>query len=165
MKASSKNTFLKVSIVVLVVLNLLILAVLWNSTKPKHQKADSPHTRLIEQVGFDKKQGETFKDLVNQHRKSRKGIKDKLIKARQAYFRLLGTGTDDEKKARLQELALLESEEHRLLMQHFEDVMAICKGPQQKEKLKKLVVRTASRMEAPPKGERPPHPERMRPPR
>ena len=133
-----RGNFLKITIVILVALNIGILAITWRSHFGRGNEGNKPlqagpHQRLINEVGFNDDQAEEFMDLFFLHKERIEGIQESLHEKRESLFELLNTNNDSLKNRLLDEIVDLQKKNLSLLYLHFEEVSGICKNEKQKK--------------------------------
>lgn len=142
---SKPNKFLKNSIVILIALNLMMLISLWYFLKPKEMNRMNPQERLITEVGFNENQSSQYKALMKDHKEIAEQFKKQLTEVRKAYFEDITNSNGIGNQELLDKVGYLQEKQTEALFKHFAEVAKLCSNEKQKEKFKKIILRTVSR--------------------
>ncbi len=156
----NKNKLLTGIIIALLTVNSAALIYMWRSDKAKKRTAvSSPAEYLIHKTGMDSLQKEKYYELVEEHRKATRRLKDDLKKAREDYFSFLGKEvSDSSKQSALQKINSIYVELASITFDHFTAVRALCNNDQ-KVKFDDAIEEVLNMMAGPPHppGGKPPH--------
>jgi periplasmic protein CpxP/Spy len=157
-----RNKNLKITIVILVVLNLATITLLWLG-KPKHDdmresaKKENQEVRIKEmlkkELDFSDEQAEQFLELRENHKEKAIALEDELTELKKEMFNEAMYNSNMNISDSLLNLTLESQRQLEIItFQHFQKVKQIC-TPEQQEKLFKLMHRLLG---PPPKGGPPP---------
>ena len=157
-----QNKILKIFLLVLVILNLGILGFLiWSQGHKKPPvSSNDPMQFLIQKVGFDEKQATSYRELVQEHRKTAGELRRKINDKREELFDY-NTRTGDKKRL-LDEITLLKREDEQLLYDHFARVRQLCNTNEQRQSFDSVIHKMLRKMQGPhpqgsPSHRPPPH--------
>ncbi len=159
----NKSKLLTGIIILLLLVNSAALIYLWRSNNVSKREAMlSPAEFLIRKTGMDDAQKNKYYELVKQHRKATRRLKDDLTLARETYFSFLGKNvSDSSKQSALQEMNSINNELSLITFDHFTNVRSLCNKEQQ-VKFDDAIEEVLKMMAGPPPGNRrpggkPPH--------
>lgn len=158
------NRFLKITIIVLLLINIATLCFMWSGRKhhDTHMPPSPPHGPggafefLVHELNFDEMQIKQFEALRNEHHKNAELIQEKSHDMHRRFFNLLkNLPADSGVSSQLADsMAMYQKQLEMLTFNHFKKVREICKPEQQKRFDE--VINNALEMMAP----KPPHPPR-----
>ncbi|MBL1214368.1 MAG: hypothetical protein HND52_13505 [Ignavibacteriae bacterium] len=145
-----RNKNLKITIVILVILNLATITLLWLG-KPKHEdlressKKGNQEVRikqmLKKELDFSDEQAEQFLELRKNHREKTISLEDELVQLKKEMFNEAMYNNNMNISDSLLSLTLEKQKQLEIItFQHFQKVKQIC-TPEQQEKLFKLMHR------------------------
>ncbi len=129
----NKNKLLTGFIILLLLINTAALIYMWRSNNiSKRAAIISPAEYLIRKTNMDSVQKLKYYELIKQHRKATRRLKDDLTLARETYFSFLGKNVSDStKQSALQKINSINSELSVITFNHFTSVRELCNKEQQ----------------------------------
>lgn len=165
-----KNKWLIAVIVFLLLANIGTLTFFWLNRPGggKHGQGGAAAEYIIKETGFDKKQEEEFRKLIQEHQQKVRSFRDSIRIAKDRFFKLVEQDnvTDSIKVSLAKQASELTATIDLLTLQHFEKVKAICR-PDQLKKFESIIGDAIKMMGPqgnngrpgpPPEGDRPPPP-------
>jgi len=152
--------FLKITIIVLLLVNIATLCFMWVSHNrhggahlpPPHHGRGGPNAFefLVHELKLDESQVKQFEEMRNQHHKNVQDVQEKSHDMHHRFFDLLAKNDSTSAVQLADSMAQYQKQIELLTFNHFMKVRAICKPDQQKKFDE--VINEALRMMAPPKG-------------
>jgi periplasmic protein CpxP/Spy len=158
------NRFLKITIIVLVLVNISTLAFMWSGRKHHEGHMPPPHGPngafdfLTHELNLDESQIKQFDALRKEHHEEAMIIQEKSRKMHHRFFDLLkNMPADSLVSAQLADsMAMCQKQMEMLTFNHFKKVRDICK-PEQQKKFDEVINEALEMMAPhPPKGPRGP---------
>lgn len=127
-----KLKFYKITIAILLLLNVGTLFFLW-SHRPPSSEARGPFQFLVKATGMDETQQTAYRSLRDTHRESMQAFRKQNGQIRSQMFELLKEypANDPTVTQLLDSLASVKREEEILTYEHFRQVRALCRPDQQ----------------------------------
>ncbi len=153
----TKQRFLAIAVIVLLLLNSITVALL---LRVHHRPdgpppEDRPRLMVIERLGLDEGQVERYEALIAQHRAAIEEKDATIRTARTALFMDLREGTNAHRDSLIAVVTQQQASVERIHYDHFADVRALCR-PDQQPKFDALIGELASFFGAHrPRGPRP----------
>ncbi|MFZ4414211.1 MAG: hypothetical protein ACOYOV_14100 [Bacteroidales bacterium] len=117
-----KETFYKVTIALLMALNLVQVGVRFMAQRPQRD----PITMAAKRIGLDEMQEKQFRELAQDHRKQMVDFRKEQASLTEAYF-------DQPSDTLLNEVTFIERKKIEVTRQHFIDIKNLLKENQQHE--------------------------------
>ena len=136
MSYSTKNKILIGVLLLLVLANVATITVFWlGKGKPPLLRRGSPTDYLVNELGFDAKQKETFLGLVQAHRTQAESLRQQVKTAKDNFFKLLQQTavTDSGEMAAAKNISHASEQLDLITFDHFKKVRALCNADQQKK--------------------------------
>ncbi len=144
-------------IAILIVLNMGLMGVLWyehsdrRPTPPPGDGKPNPDQFFVRELGLDEEQANALFALREQHMSESDPVKARIHElSRQMTEELFAASPDTIRMRELSEaVGARHAEFERTVYEHFERVKQLC-GPEQRERLKQLVMEAMERAKMPP---------------
>jgi len=142
MKSIKFNKILFWFFIILMIINIITLVIFWIG---KMNKGPIPKSIMAKELHLNDQQRKQLYELIDEHRKESRALKDKIRTAKNELFDLAKYSIEDENKKRLaidktsKYIGQLDS----LTLNHFQKIRSICNDDQKKlfdELLKKMAV-------------------------
>ena len=127
------SRFYKISIAVLIVLNIGILSFFWFNKPPKH----GPPTPIVEIISFAPNVEAQISGLEQEHHIQKRKMMDKSRDLHQEFYSDMNR-TEEEKKQFLEQIGTLQMEIDEMTYTFFQDILHLC-NEEQKLELNKIV--------------------------
>ena len=134
MSYSTKSKILIGVLLLLVLANIVTMSVFWlGKGRPPLPPKGSPTDYLVNELGFDAKQKETFLGLVQAHRTQAESLRQQVKTAKERFFKLLQQPgiTDSGKIAAVKNISQASEQLDLITFDHFKKVRALCNADQQ----------------------------------
>lgn len=129
------NRLLTLLVFVLIILNAVLLSVLFiGNGKKAHPPHPGPDFKeiLIQDLGFTRKQADSFRELAQGHHQQMMGINREHNRLIHEYFGSLANGKDNN-PGLMEKIKNTEQSKIELTYQHFEDIKGLCTTDQLKD--------------------------------
>lgn len=148
---AKQGGFLKVAVAILILLNLGMMLSFWLGQKPRGGKHKFPSpVHLVERIGFNDEQKAEFMELIEDHKDDTWLIKEELSDTRKELLDLVGENNSEEYQKLLNKIGELQKEQMEALFKHFEQVRALCKNDEQRQRFDELITKSVPGMGGPP---------------
>lgn len=126
---------LRVSIIVLIVVNLITLcSVFLNNPNqhphPKKTRHSEPREAIISALDFNAEQQEKYSLLIENHRATIRTIEQERVKDKEALYLLLNQEDQSSKDSLLNRLSTYQLEIETIHFNHFQDIKNLCRKDQ-----------------------------------
>lgn len=161
-----KENFYRGIIILLLLLNIGILAFLWqkgdsNVTHAPEDRAERPEAIIINELKLDDTQQEQFRLFKHRHRHATDSVQRQIRELQRALFGLVEQDVMDtvRRDSLLKQIESCEAAKHLITIEHFHDIRSIL-HPGQKALFNEFMEDMGSRITAPGRPHRRPPPHR-----